>query len=125
MLATIGLRRDDIYLTNILKDRAPSNRDPQTAELDIYEPFLAREIEIVQPLVIATLGRFAMYYILKRYDLPDKRGKISALHGKLLQTTESYGTVYIVPLYHPAVVLYSASKKTDLKDDFEKLIPFV
>jgi len=62
---------------------------------------------------------------LKKLDLPEKRGKISDLHGKLIKTEMPYGEIHILPMYHPAVVLYSASKKNTLRQDFEKLKLFI
>jgi uracil-DNA glycosylase len=109
----------------VLMDRPPEKRDPTAEEIAFYTPFVDRIVNIIQPAVIVTLGRFAMYYILKKFDLPEKRGKISQLHGKLLKTQAHYGEIHIVPLYHPAVVLYSASQKETLQADFEKLKLFV
>ena len=82
-------------------------------------------VDIIQPAVIVPLGRFAMYYVLKKLDLPEKRGKISQLHGKLIKARLPYGEIHVVPMYHPAVVLYSASQKDVLKKDFEKLKLFI
>lgn len=125
MLVSIGLSRDDVYMTNILMDRPPDNREPTPEEIAFYAPFVDRIVDIIQPAVIATLGRFAMEYILKKLDLPEKRGKISQLHGKLIKTALHYGEIHVVPLYHPAVVLYSASQKETLRKDFDKLKLFV
>lgn len=125
MLKSINLKREDVYVTNILLDRPPTKRDPLPEEIAFYEPFVDRIIDTIQPAVIATLGRFAMQYILKRLDLPEKRQTISELHGKLIKTRMQYGEIHIVPLYHPAVVLYSASQKVTLQKDFEKLKLFV
>ncbi len=125
MLKSINLKREDVYVTNILLDRPPIKREPTPEEIAFYEPFVDRLIDIIQPAVIATLGRFAMQYILKRLDLPEKRQTISQLHGKLIKTQMHYGEVHIVPLYHPAVVLYSASQKATLQQDFEKLKIFI
>ena len=125
MLDSIGLKRDDVYLTNILLDRTPENRDPLPQELEFYAPFVDRLIDIIQPAVIVTLGRFAMHYLLKKLDVPEKRGKISELHGKLLKAQLSYGEIHVVPLYHPAVVLYTASQREVLRRDFEKLKLFI
>lgn len=124
MLQGIGLKRDDVYVTNILLDFA-GKRDPLPQEIAFYGPFVDRIIDVIQPAVIATLGRFAMEYMLKKLDLPDKRGKISQLHGKLIQAQLDYGEIHVVPLYHPAVVLYSLSQKETLRKDFEKLKLFV
>ena len=115
MLKSINLKREDVYVTNIVLDRPPTKREPTPEEIAFYEPFVDRIIDVIQPAVIATLGRFAMQYILKRLDLPEKRQTISQLHGKLMKTHMQYGEVHIVPLYHPAVVLYSASQKATLQ----------
>jgi uracil-DNA glycosylase family 4 len=125
MLKGIALKREDVFLTNILLDRPPEKRDPTLEEIAFYEPFVDRLVDIIQPGVIATLGRFAMEYIFKRLDLPEKRGKISQVHGRLVKTRMPYGEVHILPLYHPAVVLYSASQKETLRKDFEKLKLFI
>ncbi len=125
MLNSIKLRREDVYLTNVVLDRPPSNREPTKDEIAFYEPFVDRIIDIIQPAVIVTLGRFAMYYLLKRLDLPEKRGKISQQHGKLIKAQMPYGEIHVVPLYHPAVVLYSASQRDVLQADFEKLRLFI
>jgi uracil-DNA glycosylase family 4 len=125
LLASVNIKREDVYVTNIVKDRPPDNRDPQRAEIDLYAPFLDRQIEIIQPQVIATLGRFSMEFILKRFDSPHKGGKISKLHGQLLEATASYGSIFVLPLYHPAVALYTASKKPELMEDFKQLQRFV
>ncbi len=125
MLASIDLRREDVFVTNILLDKPPEKRQPTPAELAFYAPYMDRIIDIIRPAVIITLGRFAMGYVLKKLDLPEQRGKISQLHGKLIKTAIHYGEIHVVPLYHPAVVLYSASQKDTLRRDFEKLRLFV
>ncbi|MBN1313363.1 MAG: TIR domain-containing protein [Anaerolineae bacterium] len=125
MLGGIGLNREDVFVTNILLDRPPDKRDPNPEEIAFYTPYLDRIIDIIQPAVIATLGRYAMTFILKKFDLPEKRGKISDLHGKLIKAQAPYGEIHVVPLYHPAVVLYSATQKDTLRKDFEKLKTFV
>lgn len=125
MLLSIELSREDVFMTNLLLDRTPNNRDPNPDELDYYGVYLDRLIEIIQPRVIVTLGRFSMTHILKKFDLPEKRGKISVLHGKLIQTEAHYGDLHVMPMYHPAVVLYNPTKKETLQEDFEKLTIFV
>ena len=125
MLDSIGLTRNDVYVTNIVKDHPPGSRDPTREEIAHYAPFLNREIQIIQPEVIAPLGRFAMEYILRKFELTEKQQKISELHGKLLAAQADYGVIRIVPLYHPAVVLYRPSDKSILQQDFKKLSYFV
>jgi uracil-DNA glycosylase family 4 len=125
MLSSIGLERPDVYMTNMILDRPTEKRAPTAEEIAFYAPFVDRVIDIIQPAVIVPLGRVAMAYILKKLDLPEKRQKISQLHGKLIKTQMPYGEIHVVPLYHPAVVLYSASQKETLRKDFEKLKLFV
>lgn len=124
LLASVGIAREDVYITNIVKDRPPDNRDPHKAEIELYAPFLDRQIDIIQPKVIATLGRFSMEFILKRFNAPEQTDKISKLHGKLIRAQASYGDVHILPLYHPAVALYNAGQKGTLMADFKQLEPF-
>jgi uracil-DNA glycosylase family 4 len=121
LLESIGLRREDVYITNVVKDRPPENRDPRADEVALYAPFLGRQIEIIQPRVIATLGRFAMDFILARYELPQQGEKISKLHGKPLEIEAGYGPLTFVPLYHPAVALYNRNQRGTLEEDFATL----
>src|SRR3989338_8644138 len=69
LIESIGLKREDVYITNVLKDRPTDNRDPLPEEIKIYAPFLDRQIEIIQPTVIASLGRYSMAYIMERFGL--------------------------------------------------------
>ncbi|MDQ3014890.1 MAG: uracil-DNA glycosylase [bacterium] len=121
MLESIGIKREDVYITNIVKDRPPENRDPTPPEIEQYGPFLDRQIDIIQPKVIATLGRFSMIYIMKRLGLDAAIEPISKAHGKAYEAQASYGTVQIFPLYHPAAALYNGSLRETLKKDFEIL----
>jgi DNA polymerase len=126
LLASIGLKREDIYITNVVKDRPPENRDPTPEEIALYTPLLAQQIEIIQPRVIASLGRFAMTYVIDLFAVPTKQmPKISDLHGQVLKGQASYAAVAVVPLYHPAVALYSTQQKGTLLADFEALRPFI
>lgn len=124
MLESIGIAREDVYITNIVKDRPPENRDPRRDEIALYAPFLDRQIDIIQPAVIATLGRFSMEFILNKFNAPEATQKISQLHGKKIKVRASYGDVVILPLFHPAVALYNASQKSTLLDDFQVLKEF-
>lgn len=124
LLASIELDRDLVYITNVVKDRPPDNRDPHKAEIELYSPYLVRQIEIIQPNVIATLGRFSMEFILTLLDMAEKDQKISQLHGKVLTGIASYGEVHVVPLFHPAVALYNQSQRSTLEEDFKVLKQF-
>ena len=116
MLAAAGLERPDVYITNIVKYRPPNNRDPSPAEKQAFWPYLARQLEIINPTVIVTLGRHSMEFFL-----PDAR--ISEVHGHAVHKSVTYHDQVqrewlIVPLYHPAAALYNGGMRQTLIDDF-------
>lgn len=119
LLDSIKLNRKDVYITNVVKDRPTNNRDPKPEEIKIYAPFLDRQLEIIQPKVIATLGRFSMDYIFRRYGLEGSLDSISKIHGQKFETELDYGKVFVIPLYHPAVAVYNAKQFDILQKDFE------
>lgn len=121
LLESIGLDRKDVYITNVVKDRPPDNRDPTKKEIELYTPFLVRQIDIIKPNIIAPLGRFSMKFILEKFDCPESSNSIGTNHGKKIQSQASYGPVVIIPLYHPAVALYNGSTKATLRQDFQLL----
>jgi uracil-DNA glycosylase len=124
LLEHIGKPREEVYITNIVKDRPTNNRDPKPAEIELYAPFLDRQLEIIKPKVVATLGRFSMEYIMKRFGLESKLEPISKLHGKPFEIEALFGKVHVIPLYHPAVAVYNRNKLPELKEDFEILKKF-
>lgn len=117
LLASVGIDRRDVYVTNIVKDRPPGNRDPYPDEIEMYAPFLDRQIEIIKPKVVATLGRFSMQYVMNRYGLEDELSPISALHGKVFIAKD----FKFVPFYHPAAAIYNQHLLDTLKEDFQIL----
>lgn len=121
LLASVEIPRERVYITNIVKDRPPKNRDPRPEEIEAYAQFLDRQIEIIQPRVIGTLGRFAMEYLMKRYGLSDKLGPISTLHGEVFRAVLPYGEGKLVALFHPAVALYDPKKRAVLQADFQAI----
>ncbi|MEK7606044.1 MAG: uracil-DNA glycosylase [Patescibacteria group bacterium] len=121
LLATIELERKDTYVTNIVKDRPPENRDPSPEEIKLYGPFLNRQLDIIQPKVIATLGRFSMDYVMRMFGLDFEIAPISKAHGKVYTAKASWGEVTIIPLYHPAAALYNGSMMRTLEQDFEAI----
>lgn len=125
MLESIKLNRSDVYITNIVKDRPPENRDPSQEEIDLYGPFLDRQIEIIKPIVIATLGRYSMKYIMDKFGLGDKVTTIGELHGKEFPANASYGPVNIIPLYHPAVARFDGPDRINLLNDFKVLEKYI
>lgn len=120
MLALIGLKRQDIYITNIVKYRPPDNRDPLPAEKHDFLPYLQAQLEVIEPKVLVTLGRHSMNCFL-----PDLQ--ISQIHGqpKRIRVRASDGkgenTWVILPLFHPAAALYNGSMRQTLIDDFCKI----
>ncbi len=125
LLATISLPRNDIYITNIVKDRPPENRDPTPEEIQVYGPFLDRQIEIIKPKVLATLGRYSMAYIMGKVGLIDVLRPISAMHGNTFLGEFNSKPITVVPLYHPAVAIYNVHSKQELIDDFQILKQFL
>ena len=119
LLESIKIPRNEVYITNIVKDRPPNNRDPQPEEIDLYHPFLVKQINIIQPQIIATLGRFSMNFIIKLFNLEDKLQPISRIHGQVFVAKAKYGNIKIIPLYHPAVVAYNYALLPTLKKDFQ------
>lgn len=117
LLSSVGIERKDVYVTNIVKDRPPGNRDPFPDEIAVYAPFLDRQIEIIKPKIVATLGRFSMQYVMIRYGLEWELDAISKLHGKVFQGL----TFKLVPLYHPAAAIYNQHLMETLKQDFQIL----
>ncbi len=124
LLASVGIPREDVYITNVVKDRPPQNRDPNPEEIALYAPFLDRQIDIIQPRVIALLGRHSMKYIMEKFELEDQIGPISRLHGKVFEARASYGDIQIIPFFHPAAALYNPPLKKDMIDDFQALRKF-
>lgn len=125
LLAFINLDRQQVYVTNIVKDRPPNNRDPQKTEIELYAPFLERQINIIQPKVIATLGRFSMEFILRRFGSSRANQRISQLHGAVIEVNADYGKASVVPLFHPAAALYNANQRSTLEADFLVLKQFI
>lgn len=122
LLLSVSFKRKDVFITSIVKDRPPKNRDPKPDEIELYTPYLDRQIEIIKPKVIATLGRFAMNYILARYGLEDRIEPISELHGKVFDTVMPWGDkIRVVPLFHPAAAIYNQELKSTLFEDFKVL----
>lgn len=123
MLAAAELNRTDVYITNIVKYRPPNNRDPLPEEKQAFWPYLARQLEIINPKAIVTLGRHSMEFFL-----PDAR--ISDIHGHAVKKSVTYhdGSEHawlIVPLYHPAAALYNGGLRQTLIDDFLKVPDYI
>lgn len=111
MLAAADMNRNDVYITNIVKYRPPENRDPTPDEKKAFWPYLLKQLQIIQPKVVITLGRHSMEYFL-----PDM--KISQIHGEAKRIKFGDDHLVIIPLYHPAAALYNGSLRQTLIDDF-------
>lgn len=114
MLAVVGLQRDQVYITNIVKYRPPNNRDPLPDEKAAFWPYLLAELQVINPVIIATLGRHSMEYFL-----PGRF--ISEIHGEPKRIPFGKDKVIILPLYHPAAALYSGGLRQTLFDDFARV----
>ena len=110
MLGNIGLGRNDVYITNIVKYRPPANRDPAPEEKTAFLPFLRRQLEIIKPKLVVTLGRHSMECFLPGLKISDCHGQPKRLRGQ----------VYL-PLFHPAAALYNGDMRQTLIDDFARI----
>jgi DNA polymerase len=115
LLAGIGLQRADIQIANVLKCRPPGNRDPLPEEIAACEPHLFRQIELIQPKLVATLGNFATKL------LSGKPTGITRVHGQPQEVTLGESRVLLYPLYHPAAALYTPSMLKVLEEDFARI----
>jgi DNA polymerase len=115
LLGGIGLTRADVFVANVLKCRPPGNRDPQPDEIASCEPHLFRQIEIIEPKLVATLGNFATKL------LSGKPAGITRVHGYEQEVTLGARTVLLYPLYHPAAALYTPSMLKVLEEDFARI----
>lgn len=117
LLESVGLTRSQIYLCNILKCRPPENREPLSDEVQACVGSLDIQIKVVNPKIIATLGRYATTYIFQKFDVPLKN--ISSVHGQSFDIETSFGPKKIIPLFHPAVATYDPNKLEILLNDFK------
>jgi len=110
LLDSIGMKREDVFITNVVKCRPPGNRDPAPEELKACKPYLDQQIQIINPSVIVTLGRFSMARFIPQ-------AKISEIHGQPIRVKG----MLVVPFYHPAAALHRPSLRSVVEEDFAKL----
>ena len=110
MIEGLGWKRADVYITNIVKRRPPENRDPLPAEIEAYKPYLTRQIAVIDPKLIVTLGRFSMNYFLPFAKITHDHGRPLSIDGRT-----------IFPVYHPAAALRSTQMMETLRGDFKKI----
>jgi len=115
LLAGIGLERDDVYIANVLKCRPPGNRDPLPEEIEACESHLFRQIELIRPKVVATLGNFSTKLLSGKPD------GITRVHGQVQEVVLGGSRVLLYPLFHPAAALYTPRMLDVLETDFARL----
>src|SRR5579875_3299300 len=115
LLEEIGLRRDSVFIANVVKCRPPGNRDPHPEEIESCDPFLRAQVELIEPKVICTLGNFSTKLLRG-----DPTG-ISRLHGQDEVRTIGARAIRLLPLFHPAAALYTPSSLQTLRDDFARI----
>ncbi len=121
LLDSIKIKRKDIYICNILKCRPPGNRNPQKEEIQACASYLERQIEIIRPKIICTLGNFSTVYLMEKYGLKNQVQGISKIHGRIFEVKNLFQSIKIIPLYHPAVATYNSNMKETLRKDFKVL----
>jgi len=110
LLASIGMTREQVYIANVIKCRPPSNRDPQADELAACQPYLMRQIELIDPRLIVTLGRFSMAHFLGKQSISRIHGQPQWKDGRL-----------IFPIFHPAAALHQPKYRSAIEQDFVKI----
>ena len=120
LLELMRLKREDVYITSVLKCRTPKNRKPKTKEVEKCSFYLEKQIEIINPEIIICLGKTAVDFIFKKFKI-DKKEKMGKIRGKVI----NMGNKKIIPLYHPAYAIYKPQKFNIMKNDFIKLKEFL
>jgi DNA polymerase len=110
LLESIGLKREDVFITNVIKCRPPGNRDPLPEEIEACKPYLDRQIELLQPELVVTLGRFSMARAFPK-------ARISRIHGQ----PRKVGGVIYYPMYHPAAALHQPSLRRTVAEDMRRI----
>ena len=122
LLKLIHLSLDKVYIANILKYRPPENRAPTKEEIIRHTPYLVEQINIIQPEIIITLGNYATKFVLAQFNPNNMKtvAGITQLHGTPVQQTIQEKTYTIIPMYHPAAILYNRGLQTTVEEDFKK-----
>ena len=114
-LGKIGLRREEVFITNVLKCRPPGNRDPRSEEIQACTPFLDSQLEIIRPRFIVTLGRHSTSYLFSKMNLDFY--SISRVHGRIFEAKLDEWECYVMPTFHPAAALYNVNLREKLLSD--------
>jgi uracil-DNA glycosylase family 4 len=116
LLAGIGVAREEVFITNIVKCRPPKNRDPTSGEIEACRGYLEQQLALIRPEVIVPLGRFAMRWVLEAHGFSP--GPIGEVHGTVFRLDGAHGEVAIIPVYHPAATIYRPGIRVELEGDF-------
>lgn len=111
LIESIGLTREEVYITSVIQYRPPKNRDPKPHEIALFQPYLDQQIKLLNPKIVVTLGRFSLSKFL-----PNE--KIGEVHGKPQEIIWEGLKLIIIPMYHPAAIIYNQKLKQTLKEDF-------
>ncbi len=127
MLQSIGLTLDECYVANILKYRPPNNREPQPDEMARHTPYLVRQIDVITPKVIVTLGNFSTKFVLGGFSVEKMQSVagVGSIHGKIHKQMIDGRECTIVPLYHPAACLYNPNLRETMMQDFQIIKQFL
>ncbi len=110
LLASIGLRRDQVFITNVVKCRPPNNRDPLPGEIEACRKYLNRQIELIRPKVIVSLGRYSLAWFFPGDKISKAHGQVKVKDG-----------IYFIPMYHPAAALHAGNMRKVIEEDFKKI----
>jgi uracil-DNA glycosylase len=124
LLASVGIKRETVYIANLLKCRPPGNRDPLPEEIKACAPYLEKQIEVLKPKVLCLLGRHSTKFWMEKFGLRDRIAGISRIHGTLFKSRYLFEEMTVIPFYHPAVVGYNPKMKDVLEKDFAILEQF-
>jgi len=128
LLANVGLSLDDIYVANILKCRPPENRDPSVDEIIAHTPWLLKQIREIRPRIVCSLGNYATKFFLAKGKVEDmgKMPGITEVHGRVLDVEIEGLKIRLIPLFHPAAIIYNRTKLTPLwEEDMEIVKDFL
>jgi len=120
LLNSIGLNINDVYIANILKYRPPENRNPNVIEIETHTPYLIEQINVIKPKIIITLGNYSTKFVLSSFNTSNMKNipGITSLHGKQNNLMINGMNFIVIPLFHPAAMLYNPSLRKTLENDF-------
>jgi len=119
ILEKVGIKRENVFITNVLKCRPPGNRDPKPEEMRVCTPFLDRQLKVIKPRIIMTLGRHSTAYIFSKMGI--KFYGITRVHGRVYEAEFLGWKCYVIPTFHPAAALYNVNLRDDLLEDLLKM----